>query len=163
MNLTPIGTIRSAFPQAAGTPIQPYRARGSVGSVEIFTPFVEGLRDLEGFERIWLVYWFHRASPAQMRVVPYRDTVEHGVFATRVPARPNPIGISSVRLLAVEGNVLRIAEVDVLDGTPLLDIKPNVPQYDTYPISRCGWLDGVPDGPVVADARFERADSQGAG
>jgi tRNA (Thr-GGU) A37 N-methylase len=99
----------------------------------------------------------HRASPAQIRVVPNRDTVEHGVFATRVPARPNPIGISSVRLLAVEGNVLRIAEVDVLDGTPLLDIKPNVPQYDTYdthPISRCGWLGGVPDGPVVAGARF---------
>jgi tRNA (Thr-GGU) A37 N-methylase len=96
VRLTPIGTIRTAFPQAAGTPIQPYRARGT-----------------SGFERIRLVYWFHRASPAKMRVVPYRDTVEHGVFATRAPARPNPIGISCVRLLAVEGNVLRIAEVDV--------------------------------------------------
>jgi tRNA (Thr-GGU) A37 N-methylase len=93
-----------------------------------------------------------------MRVIPYRDTVEHGIFATRVPARPNPIGISSVRLLGVTGNVLRIAEVDILDGTPLLDIKANVPLYDTYPISRCGWLDGVAEGPLVADARFERAD-----
>jgi tRNA-Thr(GGU) m(6)t(6)A37 methyltransferase TsaA len=163
VELTAIGTIRTAFVQATGTPIQPYRARGSTGTVEIFAPYVEGLRDLEGFERIWLVYWFHRASPAQMRVVPYRDTVEHGIFATRVPARPNPIGISSVRLLAVEGNLLRIAEVDILDGTPLLDIKPNVPQYDTYPIARCGWLDGVPDVPVVADARFERADLDGRG
>ncbi len=158
MQLISIGTIRTAHRQATGTPIQPYRSRGSFGRVEIFAPYIEGLRDLAGFDRIWLVYWFHRASPAQMRVVPYRDTVEHGIFATRVPARPNPIGISSVRLLAVEGNLLQIAEVDILDGTPLLDIKPNVPQYDTYPIARCGWLDGVPDSPVVADARFERAD-----
>jgi tRNA-Thr(GGU) m(6)t(6)A37 methyltransferase TsaA len=156
LELITIGTIRTAFRQAMGTPIQPARAGGSLGTVEIFAPFVDGLRDLEGFERIWLVYWFHRASPAQLRVIPYRDTVEHGVFATRVPARPNPIGLSSVRLLGIEGNVLRIAEVDILDGTPLLDIKPNVPQYDTYPIARCGWLDGVGDGPGVADARFER-------
>jgi tRNA-Thr(GGU) m(6)t(6)A37 methyltransferase TsaA len=159
VQLTPIGTIRTSFSEAAGTPIQPYRARGSLGTVEIFDRFADGLRDLEGFDRIWLLYWFHRASPARMRVIPYRDTVARGVFATRVPARPNPIGISSVRVLAVEGNVLRIAEVDILDGTPLLDIKPNVPQYDTYPTVRCGWLDGVSEGPGIADARFERADS----
>jgi tRNA-Thr(GGU) m(6)t(6)A37 methyltransferase TsaA len=158
MELTPIGTIRTSFARATGTPIQPYRAAGSTGRVEIFHPFVEGLRDLEGFERIWLVYWFHRAARAKMRVIPFRDTVERGLFATRAPARPNPIGMSSVRLIAIEGNVLRIAEVDILDGTPLLDIKPNVPLYDTYPISRCGWLDGLADGPVIADARFERPD-----
>lgn len=159
MKLTPIGVVRSAFPRAAGTPIQPYRAAGSVGSVEIFRPFVAGLRDLDGFERIWLLYWFHRAAEAKMQVVPFRDTVERGIFATRAPARPNPIGMSSVRLVAIEANVLHIAEVDILDGTPLLDIKPNVPLYDTYPIARCGWLDGLPDGPLVADARFERADT----
>jgi tRNA-Thr(GGU) m(6)t(6)A37 methyltransferase TsaA len=158
MKLTPIGRIRSAFTHATGTPIQPYRAAGSVGSVEIFHPFVAGLRDLEGFDRIWLLYWFHRAADVKMNVIPYSDTVEHGIFATRAPARPNPIGMSSVRLLAVEGNVLRISEVDILDGTPLLDIKPNVPLYDTYPIARCGWFDGVPGGPVIADARFERSD-----
>jgi tRNA-Thr(GGU) m(6)t(6)A37 methyltransferase TsaA len=158
MNLIPIGTIHTAFSRATGTPIQPYRAGGSLGSVEIFHPFVDGLRDLEGFERIWLVYWFHRAAAAKMHVVPYSDTVEHGIFATRAPARPNPIGMSSVRLIAVEGNVLGVADVDILDGTPLLDIKPNVPQYDTYPIARCGWLDRVADGRVVADARFERPD-----
>jgi tRNA (adenine37-N6)-methyltransferase len=156
MKLTPIGTIRSAFSRATGTPIQPYRAAGAVGSVEIFSPFVEGLRDLEGFERIWLVYWFHRAAEAKMRVIPYSDTVEHGVFATRAPARPNPIGMSSVRLITIEGNVLRVADVDILDETPLLDIKPNIPLYDTYPIARCGWFDSVADGPVAADARFER-------
>jgi tRNA-Thr(GGU) m(6)t(6)A37 methyltransferase TsaA len=158
MMLFPIGTIRTPFPRATGTPIQPYRAAGAVGSVEIFQPFVEGLRDLEGFERIWLVYWFHRAAAPKMRVIPFRDTVERGLFATRAPARPNPIGLSSVRLIAVEGNFLRISEVDILDGTPLLDIKPNVPLYDTYPMSRCGWLDGLADGPVIADARFERPD-----
>ncbi len=91
-----------------------------------------------------------------MSVVPYRDTVEHGLFATRAPARPNALGISCVRLLNIEGCILRLAEVDILDGTPLLDIKPYVPQYDNYPVQRCGWLDTVPDKPVVADARFER-------
>jgi tRNA (Thr-GGU) A37 N-methylase len=91
-----------------------------------------------------------------MSVVPYRDTVEHGLFATRVPARPNALGISCVRLLNIEGCILSLAEVDILDGTPLLDIKPYVPQYDNYPVQRCGWLDTVPDKPVVADARFER-------
>jgi tRNA (Thr-GGU) A37 N-methylase len=82
--------------------------------------------------------------------------VEHGLFATRVPARPNALGMSCVRLLNIEGCILRLAEVDILDGTPLLDIKPYVPQYDNYPVQHCGWLDTVPDKPVVADARFER-------
>ncbi len=158
VNLTPIGTIHSAFVQAAGAPIQPYRAEDSLGTVEIFSPYVEGLRDLEGFDRIWLVYWFHRASAARLRVTPFLDTVEHGIFATRAPARPNPIGLSSVRLIGIESNVLHIAEVDILTGTPLLDIKPNIPLYDNYPITRCGWFDRVAHDPVVADARFERSD-----
>jgi tRNA-Thr(GGU) m(6)t(6)A37 methyltransferase TsaA len=105
---------------------------------------------------VWLIYYFHRAAVARMSVVPYRDTVERGLFATRVPARPNAIGMSCVRLLNIEGNILRLAEVDILDDTPLLDIKPYVPQYDNYPVQRCGWLDTVPDKPVVADDRFER-------
>jgi tRNA-Thr(GGU) m(6)t(6)A37 methyltransferase TsaA len=158
VNLIPIGTIRTPFARAAGTPIQPYRAAGFLGTVEVFAPFVDGLRDLAGFERIWLVYWFHRAAAARMHVIPFLDTVEHGVFATRAPARPNPIGLSSVRLLGIEANVLRVGDIDILDGTPLLDIKPNVPRYDTYPITRCGWLDALPDAPAVADARFERPD-----
>ena len=91
-----------------------------------------------------------------MRVIPYRDTVAHGLFATRVPARPNTIGMSCVRLLNIENNILRLAELDILDDTPLLDIKPYVPQYDNYPVRRCGWLDTAPDKPVVADDRFER-------
>ena len=151
-----IGRIHSQYKQATGTPIQPCRAGCSPGSVILRPEFADGLTDLSGFDRIWLIYWFHRASPAKMNVVPYRDTVERGLFATRVPARPNAVGMSCVRLLSVEGCVLQLGEVDILDDTPLLDIKPYVPHYDNYPVQRCGWLDTVPDKPVVADDRFER-------
>jgi tRNA-Thr(GGU) m(6)t(6)A37 methyltransferase TsaA len=158
IRLTEIGRVHSAFLQATGTPIQPYRAGNAPGYVTLRPEFVEGLAGLAGFDRIWLIYWFHRASAARMSVIPYRDTVAHGLFATRVPARPNPIGMSCVRLLNIEGCILRLSEVDILDDTPLLDIKPYVPQYDNYPVQRCGWLDTVPDKPVVADDRFERKD-----
>ena len=162
MNLTSIGVIRSPFKQATGTPIQPCRAQGTEGRVELDPAWSEALKDLAGFDRIWLLYWFNRASEARSLVVPYRDTVPHGLFATRVPARPNPMGLSNVRLLGIEGEVLRVADIDILDGTPLLDIKPYVPQYDNYPAAHCGWIDRVPDRPVVADARFECETPQGA-
>lgn len=158
IRLTEIGRVHSPFKQATGTPIQPYRAGSAPGYINLRPEFVDGLADLDGFDRVWLIYWFHRASAAKMSVIPYRDTVAHGLFATRVPARPNTIGMSCVRLLHIEGNILRLAEVDILDDTPLLDIKPYVPQYDNYPVQRCGWLDTVPDKPVVADDRFERKD-----
>jgi len=160
IRLQEIGRVHSPFQQATGTPIQPYRASSAPGYITLRPEFVEGLADLDGFDRIWLIYWFHRASAAKMSVIPYRDTVAHGLFATRVPARPNLIGMSCVRLLNIEGQILRLAEVDILDDTPLLDIKPYVPQYDNYPVQRCGWLDTVPDNPVVADDRFERKDLQ---
>ena len=156
MHLRAIGRIHSNYKQATGTPIQPCRAGESPGYVVLHDEFAAGLADLAGFDRVWLVYWFHRAAAPKMSVVPYRDTVKRGLFATRVPARPNPIGMSCVRLLNIEDNILRLAEVDILDGTPLIDIKPYVPQYDNYPVQRCGWLDVVPDKPVVADDRFER-------
>lgn len=159
MRLFEIGRVHSPFKQAAGTPIQPCRAANTPGQVTLRPEFAAGLRDLAGFDRIWLIYWFHRAAPAKLSVVPYRDTVERGLFATRAPARPNALGMSCVRLLNIEGNVLQIGEVDVLDDTPLLDIKPYVPQYDNYPVRRCGWVDTVPDRPVVADDRFERKDA----
>jgi len=155
----PIGVIHSPFSQATGTPIQPYRAGGATGYVILLPEFVEGLDDLSGFDRIWLIYWFHRAAAAKMSVIPYRDTVAHGLFATRVPARPNCIGMSCVRLLNIDSNILRIAEVDILDETPLLDIKPYVPQYDNYEVERCGWLDTSPENHVVADDRFERKEN----
>jgi len=152
--MTPIGVIHTPFREPAGTPIQPRRARGVRGTVEVFEKFQEGLKDLEGFERIWLLYWFHRAAPAQLRVVPYLDDKERGLFATRAPSRPNPIGLSCVRLLELRGNLLSVAEVDILDGTPLLDIKPYVPEFDGFRVRRCGWLESAASRRGVADDRF---------
>jgi tRNA (adenine37-N6)-methyltransferase len=157
MQLTQIGTIHTPFPQAAGTPIQPFCAAGTEGHIEVFDPYVEALRDLAGFQRIWVLFWCHRASEAKLAVIPFRDTVARGLFATRAPARPNPIGLSTLRLYEISGNWLHVGEVDILDGTPLLDIKPYVSQYDSYPAQRCGWVDGkqTKTGVLVADNRFE--------
>ncbi len=158
MDLCEIGRIHTPFLGAPGTPIQPCRAAGTEGYIKLKPAYVPGLKDLAGFDRVWLIFWCHRASDAKMLVVPYRDTVERGLFATRAPARPNPLGLSCVRLLGIESDVLRIGEVDILDQTPLLDIKPYVPQYDNYPVRNCGWVDTVPDRKVIADDRFERKD-----
>jgi tRNA-Thr(GGU) m(6)t(6)A37 methyltransferase TsaA len=158
VELIEIGRVYSPFMRVAGTPVQPCRAVGVEGRIELHPSYVEGLKDLEGFDRIWLIFWCHRSAEAKMRVIPYLDTVEHGLFATRAPARPNSLGLSCVRLLEIKGNILRIADLDILDNTPLLDIKPYVPHYDNYPVQRCGWLDAVPQRYVVADSRFERQD-----
>lgn len=159
MELKPIGVIHSPFQQASGTPIQSRAGEGVEATVEIFPEFVAGLKDLNGFERIWLLYWFDRASFEQSGLVvsPYLDPRgSHGVFATRAPARPNPIGISPVRLLDIRGNLLRVSDVDILDRTPLLDIKPYVSQFDAFEVMRSGWLDGLSNWQVKADSRFER-------
>jgi tRNA (adenine37-N6)-methyltransferase len=155
--LTPIGTIHSPFRRSAGTPIQSALANGEEGSVEVYAQFAAGLRDLEGFERIWLLYWFDRAVRGQLVVRPFLDDQERGVFATRAPCRPNPIGLSCVRLLGIEGRGLRIEGVDVLDGTPLLDIKPYVPQFDCLKARGVGWLRRTTRKAVTADGRFERS------
>lgn len=152
--LKPIGIIRTAFRKAAGTPIQPSLAGGAKGTVELFPEYVEGLKDLDGFERIWLIYWLDRAPEPRLTVTPFLDDQQRGLFATRAPARPNPIGISPVRLLRVLGNKLEVAEVDVLDRTPLLDIKPYAPEFDCHPVKRSGWLDRAPRRRTVADSRF---------
>jgi tRNA-Thr(GGU) m(6)t(6)A37 methyltransferase TsaA len=153
--LQPIGLIHSPHRQAEGTPIQPRWAAGIEGTVDLFPEFTPGLRDLDGFDRIWLLYWFDRARAFQLEVVPYLDTQKRGVFATRTPSRPNPIGLSCVRLLAVEGSRLRVAELDVLDGTPLLDIKPCAPDCDVFPVERIGWLAHA-CGTRLADGRFAK-------
>ena len=127
-----------------------------MGSVQVCDEFVAGLKDLAGFDRIWLLFRFHRAKPPRMRVTPFLDSRKRGIFATRAPARPNQIGLSHVHLLAVEGSILRIADVDVLDGTPLLDIKPYVPRFDCVAVTHCGWLDTVTLKDRQADDRFER-------
>ncbi len=139
----PIGIIHSPFKTLEGMPIQPPGARGIRGWVEVFQEFVPGLKDLDGFSHIILLYYFHRAQEPRLVVKPFMDDEPRGVFATRAPNRPNPIGLSVVRLVKCEGNILHIEDVDILDGTPLLDIKPYVPQFDHPQVERIGWLERV--------------------
>jgi tRNA-Thr(GGU) m(6)t(6)A37 methyltransferase TsaA len=149
-----IGRIRTPFVEAPGTPIQSAYAEGSEGSVIVDDAFADALDDIEGFERVWLVYWMDRVSSFKPHVVPYRDTRERGLFATRSPCRPNPIGMSVVRLLGREGGALRVADVDILDDTPLLDIKPYVPEFDAHPSAKAGWFEECGVDRRVADGRF---------
>ena len=143
INMTPIGIIHTPFKKREGMPIQPVGAAGTLGTVEIFEEFQAGLADLDGFSHIYLLYHFHQSHEYKMKVVPFMDSVARGLFATRAPKRPNPIGLSVVQLDRVTHGTLFIQNIDVLDGTPLLDIKPFVPYFDsptTIPI-RTGWLE----------------------
>jgi tRNA-Thr(GGU) m(6)t(6)A37 methyltransferase TsaA len=137
----PIGVIHSPFQSIEGMPIQAAGAAGIQGSVEVFPQFVAGLKDLEGFSHITLLYHFHLVQASRLTVIPFLDSEPRGVFATRAPKRPNPIGLSVVRLLRIEHNILQVENVDVVDGTPLLDIKPYVPEFDEHPADRIGWLE----------------------
>jgi len=139
----PIGVLHSEHTVAAETPIQPAYAKGCRGRVEVFPEFAEGLADLDGFSHIYIIYHFHQAPAPKLKVRPFLQDVERGVFATRSPARPNPIGISVVELVRREGNVLYLDGLDVLDGTPLLDIKPYVGRFDRVETTRNGWQDEV--------------------
>jgi tRNA-Thr(GGU) m(6)t(6)A37 methyltransferase TsaA len=156
----PIGVIRSPFNDPVGMPIQPGGARGIRGEVEVDPAFVGGLADLHEFSRIILLYAFHRSEGYRLRVVPFLDTSEHGVFATRAPRRPNPIGLSVVRLVGVDGCQLQIEDIDILDGTPLLDIKPYVPSFDAFPDEKAGWFDRTRQEihDVRSDCRFADAE-----
>lgn len=136
----PIGIIRSPFEDIDNVPIQPTAAEGIRGSVEVFDEFLAGLRDLDGFSHIFLLYHLHRVSRTRMVVTPFLDREPRGVFSTRAPTRPNPVGLSVVRLLGIEGATLQVENLDVVDGTPLLDIKPYIPQFDHQPADRTGWF-----------------------
>ncbi len=136
-----IGVIHSPFKEPEGTPIQPTATEGVDGIVEVFPEYAEGLEDLEGFSHIILIYHFHLSKKPSLKVKPFMDSQIHGVFSTRAQSRPNPIGISVVRLIRVEGNMLYIRDVDIVDGTPLLDIKPYVPGFDVREVERIGWLE----------------------
>jgi len=137
----PIGIIHSPFKEPKGTPIQPAGAKGVAGTVEVFTDFTKGLKDIEDFSYIILLYNFHLSKKWKLEVKPFMDDQLHGVFATRASARPNSIGISIVRLIKVEDNILHIQDVDIVDGTPLLDIKPYVPDFDIREVEKVGWLE----------------------
>lgn len=157
INYQPIGIIHSPFEDIEGMPIQPTGAARIQGSVEVFPEFADGLKDLDGFSHVILLYHFHRAQDSQLIVTPFLDSQPRGVFATRAPKRPNPIGLSVVKLLSVERNVLHVENVDIIDGTPLLDIKPYVPDFDQHPADRVGWLEQA-KGKVQSkrsDSRFQ--------
>jgi len=136
----PIGTIRSPFKDIQGMPIQPAGAEGVAGRVEIEPAYIEGLKDLEGFSHIILIYHFHLSKGYALEVKPFMDDRVHGVFSTRAPRRPNSIGLSVVRLISVRGHNLEVQDVDIVDGTPVLDIKPYVPEFDVRSVDRIGWL-----------------------
>lgn len=136
----PVGVIHSPFKDVEGMPIQPAGARGVSGLVEVFAEYCGGLKDIGGFSHIILIYHFHLSKGYSLKIKPFMDEETHGVFAMRGPARPNPIGISVVRLVKVERCTLHIEDVDIVDGTPLLDIKPYVPDFDWRRAERVGWL-----------------------
>lgn len=139
----PIGVIRSGHSKAEETPIQPVFAQGCKGRAEILPEYAEGLQDLDGFSHVYLLYHLDRAGPARLTVKPFLQDIERGVFATRVPCRPNAIGLSIVQLVRREGNLLHLNGVDILDGTPLLDIKPYAARFDRIDGTRNGWQDEV--------------------
>ena len=136
----PIGVIHSQYDNANDMPIQPAAAQGIKGTVEIYTDYAAGLKDIEGFSHIILIYHFHLSSGYQLKVKPFLDDSMRGVFATRAPKRPNQIGLSVVKLVKLENNIIHIENVDIVNNTPLLDIKPFVPDFDAATDVKIGWL-----------------------
>lgn len=152
----PIGIISTPFNTKAGMPIQAGLTKGVKGRIELKPEFVPGLLDLGGFSHIILLYHFHESSGFDLQPTPFLDDKRHGVFATRAPRRPNPIGMSVVKLLRIDNNVLEIENVDVIDGTPLLDIKPYVPYFDIHDVEKSGWVEGKKNAlkNIKSDDRF---------
>ena len=136
----PIGIIHSPFKTPEGTPIQPTGATDIEGRVELFAEYTEGLDDLAGFSHIYLIYHFHLSKKFSLKVTPFLDDSRRGLFATRAPSRPNPIGLSVVRLVGISDGSLTVRDIDVVDGTPLLDVKPYVPEFDVRKAERVGWI-----------------------
>lgn len=152
----PIGIIRSPFKAPVGTPIQTAAAPDEIARLEVLPEFVAGLRDLESFEFVILITHFHECADERLELTPFLDDRSHGVFATRAPARPNRLGLSIVRLLRIDGATVHFRGNDMVDGTPVLDIKPYVPGFDARSTERIGWfsgrLDTLPG--VLADGRM---------
>ena len=138
---TPIGIIHTPFAQPKGTPIQSKAALGNQGSIEVYQEYAEGLKDIEGFSHLMLIYHFHMSNDCTLTTTPFLDNNSYGVFATRVPSRPNSIGFSIVKLNKVDNNILYIENLDIVDNTPLLDIKPYVPDFDIHQATEIGWFD----------------------
>jgi tRNA-Thr(GGU) m(6)t(6)A37 methyltransferase TsaA len=153
----PIGLIHSPFQTLEDMPIQPTSEASKPGIAEIYPQFIEGLKDLEGFSHIYLIYHFHKAASCKLTVTPFLDTQARGLFATRAPRRPNPVGLSLVQLERIEDNRLYISRLDILDQTPLLDIKPYIPEFEPQHHVRIGWVEQI-RGQIhsqKSDARFK--------
>jgi tRNA-Thr(GGU) m(6)t(6)A37 methyltransferase TsaA len=151
----PIGVLHTPFQDLRDMPIQPTGVASAPGAAEIFPEYADGLQDLDGFSHIILLYHLHQVHNVALRVVPFLGSEPRGIFATRAPSRPNPIGLSVVRLLRVEGRTLHLGNVDILDGTPLLDVKPYVPGFDRPARARAGWLQAR-----QRDVKTRRSDSR---
>ncbi len=136
----PIGIIHTPYKTPEGTPIQPPVSGGAEARVEVFAQYAAGLADLEEFSNIYLIYHFHLSKKFSLKVKPFLDDEFHGLFATRAPSRPNAIGLSIVELIGIEKNLLYVKNIDILDGTPLLDIKPYIPGFDVRKVHKIGWL-----------------------
>jgi tRNA-Thr(GGU) m(6)t(6)A37 methyltransferase TsaA len=158
VNYQPIGLLRTPFKPTTEMPIQPTGARGVPGHIELRPELAEGLNDLTGFSHIIVLYHFHRSCKVRLAVTPFLDEYPHGVFATRAPSRPNSIGLSVLRLNGIDGVILEVEDVDMLDETPLLDIKPYVPEFDRpCGVIETGWLktSGMMVDKVTSDDRFK--------
>jgi tRNA-Thr(GGU) m(6)t(6)A37 methyltransferase TsaA len=151
-----IGTIHTPFTKKEGMPIQSSGSKGIKGTIELKREYVDGLYDLEKFSHIYLIFHFHKSKGYNLQVTPFLDNKPHGVFATRAPRRPNSIGISVVKLISIKDNILEIENVDMLDGTPLLDIKPYIAQFDIHNIEKNGWINNLTGYPneTTSDDRF---------
>ena len=154
--MQPIGTIHTPFTTLENMPIQPKGAKEVIGTIEIRKEFVRGLEDLDGFSHIYLLYEFHMAQKTALKVTPFMDTRKRGVFATRSPLRPNHIGLSLVMLKKIEDNIITVQGIDVLDGTPLLDIKPYIAAFDEVQKSSSGWMQSSKEEVTLkrSDGRF---------
>lgn len=141
IEFTPIGVIHSPFDNTIGTPIQAIAAHNINGTIEIFAGYEDGLKDIDGFSHLMLFYHFHMAKTKSLLVTPFLDNNIHGCFATRSPSRPNAIGFSIVKLVEVAGSVLHIQGVDIINNTPLLDIKPYIPEFDLFDSCSTGWFE----------------------
>ncbi len=151
-----IGLIRTPFTTLEDMPIQPKGAKRIIGTIEVNEQYVPGLMDLDGFSHVYLLYKFHMVQKTALRVTPFMDTSQRGVFSTRSPLRPNHIGLSLVRLKKIKNNIITVQGIDVLDSTPLLDIKPYIAAFDEVQKSSSGWMQSTKEEVVLkrSDRRF---------
>lgn len=156
MTLEPIGTVHTPYTNLEQMPIQPKGAADTIGTLVVHEAYQEGLKDLDGFSHVYILYHFHKATRSELLVTPFMDTEIRGVFATRSPLRPSHIGMSVTQIISIQNNIVTLKGIDVLDGTPLLDIKPYIPQFDAVSNVKTGWMckDESEVAGTTSDGRF---------